>query len=77
MTRLPALRPSAVLAALKKAGFVEKRQKGSHVILWNEQTRRTTLVALHGWAMPRPLVKEILKQAGLTEEEFLELLKKS
>jgi predicted RNA binding protein YcfA (HicA-like mRNA interferase family) len=77
VSRLPALRPSAVVAALKKAGFVEKRQKGSHVILWHEQKRRTTMVALHGWAMPRPIVKEILKQAGLTEDEFLMFLKQS
>lgn len=68
------MRPSAVVAALKKAGFVEKRQKGSHLILWHERNRRTTVVALHGWAMPKPIVKEILKQAGLTEAEFLEYL---
>jgi predicted RNA binding protein YcfA (HicA-like mRNA interferase family) len=69
------MRPSAVVAALKKAGFVEKRQKGSHVILWHERTRRTTVVALHGWAMPKPIVKEILKQAGLTENEFFVFLR--
>ena len=69
------MRPSAMVAALKKAGFVEKRQKGSHLILWNERQRRTTVVALHGWAMPKPTVKEILKQAGLTEEEFLAFLR--
>ena len=34
----------------KKAVFVEKRQKGSHLILWHERRRRTTVVALHGWA---------------------------
>ena len=65
------MRPPALVAALKKAGFIQKRQKGSHVILWHEQKRRTTVVALHGWAMPRPIVKAILKQAGLTEDELL------
>ena len=71
------MRPSAMVAALKKAGFVEKRQKGSHIILWHEKKRRTTVVALHGWAMPRPIVKEILKQADISEEEFLIFLKHS
>jgi predicted RNA binding protein YcfA (HicA-like mRNA interferase family) len=63
-----------MVAALKKAGFVEKRQKGSHVILFHEGRRATTVVALHGRSMPRPIVKSILKQAGLTEDEFLEFL---
>jgi len=68
------MRPSEVVAALKRAGFVEKRQKGSHMILWHARQRRTTVVALHGRDLPAPTLKEIVKQAGLTEEEFQELL---
>jgi len=68
------VRPSEVVAVLKGIGFVEKRQKGSHLILWHEKYRRTTIVALHGRDMPPPTLKEILKQAGLSEEEFRELL---
>ena len=74
MTRLPAVRPSEVVAALKRAGFIEKWQKGSHVILWNERQNRTTVVALHGRDIPAPTLKEVLKQAGLTEQEFQKLL---
>lgn len=74
MTRLPAVRPTDVVAALKRAGFIEKRQKGSHLILWHEKQRRTTIVALHGRDIPLPTLREILKQAGLTEAEFLDLL---
>jgi len=59
---------------LKRAGFVEKRQKGSHLILWHERQRRTTIVALHGRDLPAPTLKDILKQAGISEEEFIELL---
>jgi predicted RNA binding protein YcfA (HicA-like mRNA interferase family) len=71
LTRLPAVRPADVVAALKRAGFVEKRQKGS---LWHERQRRTTIVALHGRDLPVPTLKDILKQAGLSEQEFRELL---
>jgi predicted RNA binding protein YcfA (HicA-like mRNA interferase family) len=74
VTRLPAIRPADVVAALKKAGFVEKRQKGSHVILYHEHTGRTTIVALHGRDMPMPTLKAIIKQAGLTEQEFRALM---
>jgi predicted RNA binding protein YcfA (HicA-like mRNA interferase family) len=74
LTRLPSARPSEVVAALKRAGFIEKRQRGSHVILWHEKHRRTTIVALHSKDIAPPTLKEILKQAGLTEQEFLQLL---
>jgi predicted RNA binding protein YcfA (HicA-like mRNA interferase family) len=62
------------VAALKRAGFVEKRQRGSHVILWQERGRRTTIVALHGRDLPAPTLREILKQAGISENEFQALL---
>jgi predicted RNA binding protein YcfA (HicA-like mRNA interferase family) len=74
LTRLPSVRPSDVVAALKRAGFIEKRQKGSHLILWNEKQRRTTIVAIHGRDIAMPTLKDIIKQAGLTEEEFRGLL---
>jgi len=74
LTRLPSVRPLEVVAALKRAGFVEKRQKGSHVILWQERQRRTTIVTLHGKDLPPSTLKEILKQSGLTEDEFRALL---
>jgi predicted RNA binding protein YcfA (HicA-like mRNA interferase family) len=74
LTRLPSVRPSDVVAALKRAGFVEKRQKGSHVILVHERQRRMTVVALHGRDLPMPTLREVLKQAGITEDEFVKLL---
>jgi len=74
LTRLPAVRPSEVVAALKRAGFIEKRQKGSHVVLRHEKYSRTTIVAMHGRDLPMPTLKEILKQAGLSDEQFRDLL---
>lgn len=74
MTRLPAVRPTEMVAALKRAGFVEKRQKGSHLVLWHEGKRRMTVVALHGRDLPAPTLKEILKQAGISPAELRELL---
>ncbi len=74
MIRLPAVRPTDVVAALKRAGFAEKRQRGSHVILWHPLRRRTTIVARHGRDLPAPTLKQILRQAGLTEDQFRQLL---
>lgn len=63
-----------MVAALKKAGFVAKRQRGSHLVLWHETKRLTTLVALHGADLPDPTLKKILRQAGLTTDDLIELL---
>lgn len=74
MTRLPTLRPKEIVSALKRAGFVEQHQKGSHLYLWHPQRNLVTTVAIHGDDLPRPVMKQILKQAGLSEDEFRELL---
>jgi len=76
MSRLPTLTPKQVLAALKRAGFVEGHvhAKGSHIFLWNPETRASTVVAMHAKDLPRPLLKTILKQAKLSEDDFLKHL---
>ena len=74
MNRLPALRPKKIIYALKKAGFEEHHQRGSHLYLWQPLTQKMTSVAIHPGDVPRPLLKDILQQADLTEDEFRGLL---
>ena len=59
---------------LEAAGFVFQRQKGSHATFRHPETKRTTVVPMHVGDVKRPLLKMILQQAGLTEEEFRDLL---
>jgi predicted RNA binding protein YcfA (HicA-like mRNA interferase family) len=61
-------------AALKRAGFVEHHQKGSHLYLHHPARNLMTSVPIHGREMKRGTVHAILKQAGLSEDEFRELL---
>ena len=72
--RLPTLRPREVVAALKRAGFVEHSQHGSNLVLRHPATMRRTVVPMHARDLNRGLLKEIIKQAGVTEEEFRTLL---
>jgi predicted RNA binding protein YcfA (HicA-like mRNA interferase family) len=74
MTRLPTLHSRKIIQALEKAGFVFHRQTGSHFIMRHTITRQTTCVPKHGKDVKRSLMKDILGQAGLTEEEFRKLL---
>lgn len=63
-----------VARKLKKAGFQEVSQKGSHVKFAKETEdgRRTTIVPKHK-EIALGTLKSILRQAGLSEEEFEEL----
>jgi predicted RNA binding protein YcfA (HicA-like mRNA interferase family) len=74
MSRLPTLHGRKIIEALEKGGFVFDRQTGSHMIFRNPQAKRTTCVPLYGKDVKRSLMKEILRQAGLTEDEFRNLL---
>ncbi len=61
-----------VLRRLLKAGFVEVRQSGSHKVLRHKDGRQT-YVAMHPGDIPSGTFRKILKQAGLTEDEFSRL----
>lgn len=74
MIRLPTLTPKKVITALKKAGFENNGQKGSHFFLWHPVREVQTCVPIHATDLKRGLMKRILKQAGLSEEQFRELL---
>ncbi|MBI5888405.1 MAG: type II toxin-antitoxin system HicA family toxin [Deltaproteobacteria bacterium] len=60
-----------VVRFLKDKGFVEKRQRGSHLILHNSQTDYTTVVPIHAGDLPKGLFLRILKDAGFTMEDYL------
>lgn len=61
-----------VLRKLKRAGFEERRQSGSHLVLRHEDGRQTYL-PMHTGDVPTGTFRAILKQAGLTEDEFRDL----
>ena len=74
MSSLPALKPRQVVMALRRAGFIEHHQKGSHLFLWNTQSRRMTTVPQHSGDLKMGTLRAIIKQAGLSENDFIRLL---
>ena len=63
--------PREVIAKLKRAGFEEARQTGSHLFL-RHPDGRLTFVAIHRGDIPPGTMHKILKQANLTEDQFKE-----
>lgn len=57
--------PKEMVRFLKRNGFVEVRQKGSHLMMINYETGKQTPVPMHRKDLPKGTERSILKQAGL------------
>ncbi len=59
---------------LEAVGFVEHSQKGSHVkFICNDDDGRRTVIVPHHTEIKVGTLRSILRQAGLSPEEFDEL----
>lgn len=74
MSIVPIISARKLLSTLLRAGFRVLRQKGSHIRLMHPITKRGTTIPLHVGDMPRGLLLEILKQAGVPLRVFLKIL---
>jgi predicted RNA binding protein YcfA (HicA-like mRNA interferase family) len=70
MTRLKLLTAPQLERLLFDLGFVEVRQKGSHVFYRHEDGRTTTIPHHSSKDLPRPLLRAILRQINLTVDEY-------
>lgn len=72
---LPALTPAKVLRALQRAGFYIHHVKGSHYYLKHpDKPELRATLPFHGADLKRRTLTSIIDQAGLSVEEFLDLL---
>lgn len=75
MSKLPAVSSSDLVRVVKKFGFVEQRQKGSHLHLRRDSDKRRVTIPIHkGRDIPKGTLTAILKDAGISFEEFLDEL---
>ena len=74
MSKLPVLRPKDVLRVLRRAGFTIHHQTGSHARLLHSTRPDRVTLPIHPGDLPVFVLMSIIRQAGLTKEEFLVLL---
>lgn len=74
MTKLPVVNGQECIRALQKAGFVIKRQTGSHVILKGGAFKSRVTVPKHRKSLKPGTLHQIIKDAGLSVDEFIALL---
>ncbi|MBI3971690.1 MAG: type II toxin-antitoxin system HicA family toxin [Chloroflexi bacterium] len=73
--RLPRVTRIEALRALRRGGWVQVTQVGSHVHLKHPSKPGRVTVPIHkGRTLSADLLSSILKQAGMTVDEFRSLL---
>ena len=73
--KIPVITAKKLVKAMKRAGFIEDRQKGSHLTLINHNTSKIITIPIHtGVDIGKGLLKKIINDAGFTIEEFHEFL---
>jgi predicted RNA binding protein YcfA (HicA-like mRNA interferase family) len=70
MIRLPSLTPKQLIAALQRAGLDIVDDDGKHTRLWRQGLPRPVMVPRHNKEMRRGTMADIIKQAGLTQDDF-------
>lgn len=73
MNALPRISGRECIKALGKAGFTLKRQEGSHIILRRASPFGQVVVPDHK-ELDRGTLRAIIRQAGLSVDEFVGLL---
>ena len=73
--KLPRVDCQDLIRALQRAGFVEQRQRGSHLHLRRESDGKRVTVPVHkGRVVPIGTLRAILRDASISIDEFRELL---
>jgi len=77
MSKLPVMSAKKVLKALERAGFQITGQKGSHIKLKKKSSEKVFIVMVPNHAeIAIGTLKSILRQAGLSPEEFLGIIER-
>ncbi len=71
MSKFPSLTPKKLLAFLKKEGFIEDHQSGSHLVLYHPLARKRAILPIHQRDLPKGTIFAILKEAGYSRKDYL------
>ena len=74
MSKLTLIDALSLEKLLFQLGFSRVRQKGSHVFYRHSDGRTTTIPFHVGKDLPRPLLREILREINLSIDEYNSLV---
>jgi predicted RNA binding protein YcfA (HicA-like mRNA interferase family) len=73
MSFIPIISGRKARKAFERQGWIFQRQTGSHIILSKEGIRSILSIPDHK-TLKTPLLRKLIKDAGLTIEEFKQLI---
>jgi predicted RNA binding protein YcfA (HicA-like mRNA interferase family) len=74
MSKLPVVSGREAVAAFQKVGYEVDHQTGSHVILRNAEPPYRRLTVPNHKEIAKGTLRSLIREAGLTVEEFVALL---
>lgn len=74
MTKLPVVSGRDLVKAMAKIGYLSDHQTGSHIILRHHAPPHRRLTIPNHKEIAKGTLKNIVREAGLTIEELLEVL---
>lgn len=74
MPKLPVVSGREVVKALSKAGYSLDHQTGSHMILRHKEAPHRRLTIPNHKEIAKGTLRAIIKDSGLTTEQFIDLL---
>jgi len=74
MPSVPLISSREAIKAFEKIGYTKNHQTGSHIILRRIEPPRLHLSVPERRELPRGTLRRLIRDAGLTVEEFIKLL---
>jgi predicted RNA binding protein YcfA (HicA-like mRNA interferase family) len=73
VSKLPSISGKECIKVLKKVGFYQKRQEGSHIIMRRDEPFAQVVVPKHS-EIAKGTLRAIIRDIELSVEEFVSLL---
>jgi len=67
---MASFKPRELVSILQKLGFIKKRQAGSHLVMYNPESKIAISVPMHSKDIKRGLLLGIVKQAHSSERVY-------
>lgn len=71
MPKLPSFKPREIVKKLKKLGFIEHHQVGSHLTMKHPLTGHRAVIPLHLKDIKKGTLLSLLREAGVEKDRFV------
>jgi len=74
LSKLPSISAREAIRAFERVGYERDRQRGSHIVLRHSDAPHRRLVVPEHKSLAKGTLRALIREAGLTGDEFIALL---